>query len=118
MFKSLFYYPVHFIHFSCDWTHLNYKFWCFLVFCLQVSHTIFSPKGAFNLTNRKFVVLQHCRSNDSKRCFIYDKELGSVSECGIQEGDIVEEFLENRISFRLQANIPLFIGKDYKVCCL
>lgn len=62
------------------------------------------------------MVLQHCRSNDNKRCFIYDKELGSVSECGIQEADIIEEFLENRISFRLQANIPLFIGKDYKVC--
>ncbi|XP_073252399.1 ufm1-specific protease 2-like [Porites lutea] len=66
-------------------------------------------KGASNLTNRKFVVLQHCRSNDNKRCFIYDQELGSVSECGIQEADIIEEFLENKISFRLQANIPLFI---------
>lgn len=64
------------------------------------------------------MVLQHCRSNDNKRSFIYDKELGSVSECGIQEADIIEEFLENRISFRLQANIPLFIGKDYKVCFL
>ena len=64
------------------------------------------------------MVLQHCRSNDNKRCFIYDQELGSVSECGIQEADIIEEFLENRISFRLQANIPLFIGKDYKVCFL
>ena len=62
------------------------------------------------------MVLQHCRSNDNKRCFIYDQELGSVSECGIQEADIIEEFLENRISFRLQANIPLVIGKDYKVC--
>lgn len=63
-------------------------------------------------------MLQHCRSNDNKSCFIYDQELGSVSECGIEEADIIEEFLENRISFRLQANIPLFIGKDYKVCFL
>ena len=74
--------------------------------------TVFFSQVACNLSSRKLVVLQHCRPSDSKRCFIYDKELGLVSECEIQEADILEEFLEKRISFRLQANIPILIGND------
>ena len=58
------------------------------------------------------VVLQYCRTSDSKRCFIYNEDLGSVSKCEYQEADILEEFLERRISFRLQVSIPILLGKD------
>lgn len=58
------------------------------------------------------VLLQHCRTSDSKRCFIYDEDLGSVSECEYQEADILGEFLERRISFRLQVSIPILLDKD------
>ncbi|KAJ7363357.1 Ufm1-specific protease 2 [Desmophyllum pertusum] len=67
-----------------------------------------------SLTSRTLVVLQHCHTSegDSIRCFIYDEDLGSVLECECQEADILGEFLEKRISFRLQANIPICIDRD------
>ena len=33
-----------------------------------------------------------------------------MSESGYQEADILAEFLEKRVCFRLQANIPVLIG--------
>ncbi|KAL9973157.1 hypothetical protein ACROYT_G019574 [Oculina patagonica] len=67
-----------------------------------------------SLTSRTLVILQHCRASesDSKRCFIYDDDLGTVSQWECQEADILGEFLEKRISFRLQANIPICIDRD------
>ena len=60
------------------------------------------------------MVLQHCitSESDGKRCFIYNEDLGSVSQCEYEEADILGEFLEKRISFRLQANIPICIDVD------
>ena len=58
------------------------------------------------------MILQHCRAADSRRCFVYDKDLESVSECEYQEADVLTEFLDKRISFRLQASIPILINKD------
>ncbi|XP_020610098.1 ufm1-specific protease 2-like isoform X2 [Orbicella faveolata] len=62
---------------------------------------------------RTLVVLQHCSTSesDSKRCFIYDKDSGTVTQCEYQEADIIGEFLDQRISFRLQANIPICISR-------
>lgn len=64
--------------------------------------------------SRLLVILQHCTTSesDSKRCFIYDKDSDTVSQCEYQEADISGEFLEKRISFRLQANIPICISRD------
>ena len=60
------------------------------------------------------MVLQHCSTSesDSERCFIYDKNSGTVTQCEYQEADISGEFLDKRISFRLQANIPICISRD------
>jgi len=69
-------------------------------------------KDACNLASSKLVILQHCRATDSRRCFVYDKDLESVSECEYQEADVLTEFLDKRISFRLQASIPILINKD------
>lgn len=62
------------------------------------------------------MVLQHCSSSesDSKICFIYDKDSGTVTQCEYKEADISGEFLDKRISFRLQANIPICINGDQK----
>ena len=64
--------------------------------------------------SRLLVILQHCTTSesDSKRCFIYDKDSDTVSQCEYQEADISGEFLEKMISFRLQANIPICISRD------
>lgn len=60
------------------------------------------------------VVLQHCSSSesDSNTCFVYDEDLGSVSQCECQEANILGEYVEKRISFRLQANIPICVDRD------
>ena len=60
------------------------------------------------------MILQHCASSesDSKRCFIYDKDSDTVTQREYQEADISGEFLDKRISFRLQANIPICISGD------
>lgn len=65
-----------------------------------------------SLTNRTLVVLQLCSEGDSKKCFIYNEDLGSVSQCEYEEADILGEFLGKRISFRVQANIPICIDTD------
>ena len=60
------------------------------------------------------MVLQHCSTSesDSKRCFIYDEDSGTVTQCEYQEADISGKFLDKRISFRLQANIPICLSGD------
>ena len=60
------------------------------------------------------MILQHCTTSesDSERCFIYDKDSDTVTQCEYQEADISGEFLEKRISFRLQANIPIYLSRD------
>lgn len=67
-----------------------------------------------SLTNNSLVVLQHVNTSDGERktCFIYNKDLESVSECEWQEASIQGEFLEKRICFRVQASIPLSVSKD------
>ena len=60
----------------------------------------------------KLVVVQYCSSSDEQKCFIYDKNLGSIVECECQEADILGEFWEQRICFRLQACIPVLVEKD------
>lgn len=60
------------------------------------------------------MILQHSTTSESnsKRCFIYDKDSDTVTQCEYQEADISGEFLEKRISFRLQANIPICLSGD------
>ena len=60
------------------------------------------------------MILQHCTTSESQsqRCFIYDEDATTVTQCEHQEADISGEFLEKRISFRLQANIPICMGRD------
>ncbi|KAK2552637.1 hypothetical protein P5673_026301 [Acropora cervicornis] len=60
----------------------------------------------------KQVVVQYCSSSNGQKCFIYNKNLRSISECECQEADILGEFWEQRICFRLQACIPVLVGKD------
>lgn len=43
---------------------------------------------------------------------MYDEGLESLSECEFQAADILGEFLERRISFRIQNVITMLLGKD------
>ena len=60
------------------------------------------------------MILPVCTTSESesKRCFIYDQVSDTITQCEYQEADIGGEFLEKRISFRLQANIPISISGD------
>lgn len=72
----------------------------------------FSTKGSYNLTTGKLVTVQHCSTSGIQKCFIYDMTLGSISGCEYQEADILGEFLDRRICFRLQASIPMLGAMD------
>ena len=84
--------------------HLNFVF--------SYQYIDYFLQDLYNLTSGKLVVLQHCRADDNNRCFMYDKDLESLSECEFQAADIWGEFLERRISFRIQNVITMLLGKD------
>lgn len=67
-----------------------------------------------SVPNGPFVLFQHINTSDGEKekCFIYNKDLESVSECEWQETCIQEEFQKKRICFRVQANVPLSVSRD------
>lgn len=81
---------------------------CYLMQGAKFVYMIYLTQG----DSGKQVVVQYCSSSDRQKCFIYNKNLRSISECECQETDILGEFWEQRICFRLQACIPVLVGKD------